>query len=95
MPTIWSVQTILGNVDNASEASKSDSKIVDAQKEALNEYGERFKAGLPANATSAIIYLWRSDPIPKGRSHSVVKHAHFWKDADGTHCSEFSGAIQV
>jgi len=98
MATIWSVQTIFGNVNNApaGEAhSKSDAEAFETQNEAMAEYGERFKAGLPADATSAMIYLWRADPRPKGRVHSVVKHAHFWKDQDGTHCNEFSGALQV
>jgi hypothetical protein len=87
MSTIWSVQTIFGNVNNTSEPSKSSSKLFNDQKEALAEYGERIKVGLPPDATSAMIYLWRA--------HNVVKHAHFWKDQAGTHCNEFSGAVQV
>ena len=95
MSMIWSVQSIFGNVNSTSEPSKSDSKLFHEQKEALAEYGERFKAGLPADATSLMIYLWRRDPLPNGRSHVVARHAHFWKDQDGTHCNEFSGALQV
>jgi hypothetical protein len=98
MTTIWSVQTVVVGPNPPTEAqsqSTSVSQVVETEKEALAEYGKQVKAGLPAGAAFAFIYLWRADPIAKGRSHSIVKHCHIWKDDKGVHSNEFSGAVYV
>lgn len=90
----WSVETIYSSVND----EKKNTRLVqhfETQKSALSEYGKKFKAGLPANATSANLYLWQRDPRPQGRAHALVRHTHFWKDQSGTHCNDFPGAVQV
>jgi hypothetical protein len=98
MSTIWSVQTVIGGPQPPTEAqsqSKSSSKIFHTEKDAMDEYGKQIKAGLPPEAAFAFIYLWRADTMAKGRSHSVVKHTHLWKDDDGDHREDYGGAVIV
>jgi hypothetical protein len=99
MSTIWAVQAIYTHPNPSPEpdkpTSRSESKIFPTQKEALAEYGKKVNGGLPADAKSAMIYLWESGTGPNGRVHSIVKHCHFWTDQNGTHRNEYSGAVQV
>lgn len=96
----WSVQAIYDNPKYAPGSTEEPqthaySMVFDSQQEALYEYGERVKGGLPGGAKFADIYLWHREPRPQGRSHSVVKHCDIWADQKGVHKNEFIGAIQV